>query len=153
MKSLVFVCVVLFAATADARIFGRYQASNSGGGTVSHSESLDTYQGPLCQTERLLLQRINEQRAQYGLRALILDPIREKMARRHTAWMVRNRQLTHSNEGAENIAMGYSTPEATVNQWMNSPGHRANILNPNYQFTGIAGYMLNGQCYWCQQFN
>ena len=147
--SILFVCFFLFAASAEAR---RHYSSQSSG--VSHSESLDTYQGPIHPVESLLLQRINEQRARYGLRALVLNPILHLQARRHAAWMVRNRNLTHTaSEAAENIAMGYATVEDTVNQWMNSDGHRANILNPNYTSTGVAGYMLNGSCYWCQQFN
>lgn len=48
----------------------------------------------------------------------------------------------------ENIAWGYDTPEAVVNGWMNSEGHRSNILNENYTDIGI-GYN-NG--YWVQNF-
>jgi len=48
----------------------------------------------------------------------------------------------------ENIAWGYDTSEAVVNGWMNSEGHRSNILNGNYTDIGI-GYN-NG--YWVQNF-
>lgn len=55
----------------------------------------------------------------------------------------------------ENIAAGSNTPEAVVKQWMNSPGHRANILNPAYHFLGV-GYVYaeNSQYthYWVQMF-
>lgn len=54
----------------------------------------------------------------------------------------------------ENIAAGQKTPEAVVNGWMNSPGHRANILNPNYKKIGI-GYMRTNsgyKYYWVQMF-
>jgi uncharacterized protein YkwD len=37
----------------------------------------------------------------------------------------------------ENIAMGYSSPNATMVGWMNSPGHRANILNPSFTHLGV----------------
>ncbi|MED3764544.1 CAP domain-containing protein [Ureibacillus sp. FSL K6-8385] len=50
----------------------------------------------------------------------------------------------------ENIAQGQRTPEQVVNAWMNSPGHRANILNPNYTHIGV-GFAENGY-YWTQQF-
>ena len=54
----------------------------------------------------------------------------------------------------ENIAQGYATVEDAVSGWMNSPGHRANILNGSYQRTGIAAYQdESGHAYWCQQFN
>src|SRR5436305_7705289 len=43
---------------------------------------------------------------------------------------------------AENIAAGYPTPEAVVSGWMNSPGHRANIMSPNYTEIGVG--VVNG---------
>jgi uncharacterized protein YkwD len=55
---------------------------------------------------------------------------------------------------AENIAAGFPTPEAVVESWMNSPGHRANILSP--QFTEIGVGMTSGGgpygTYWTQEF-
>ena len=52
----------------------------------------------------------------------------------------------------ENIAWGQKTPEEVVNAWMNSSGHRANILNKNYTSIGV-GYYLNGTTpYWAQLF-
>ena len=50
----------------------------------------------------------------------------------------------------ENIAMGYGTPQAVVDGWMNSPGHRANILNANFTQIGV-GYVADGN-YWTQLF-
>ena len=50
----------------------------------------------------------------------------------------------------ENIAKGYASPEAVVNAWMNSPGHRANILNSTYTHIGV-GYVPSGN-YWTQMF-
>jgi len=59
----------------------------------------------------------------------------------------------------ENIAAGYATPEDVVQGWMNSPGHRANILNPSYREMGIGYYYLandtgnvNQNYYWTQDF-
>lgn len=53
----------------------------------------------------------------------------------------------------ENIAYGYSTPAAVMNGWMNSPGHRANILGKQYNQIGV-GMVKNskGQIYWTQVF-
>ncbi len=60
---------------------------------------------------------------------------------------------------AENIAAGYGTAAAAVNGWMNSEGHRANILNCNLQETGVGYYYLandtgsvNYYSYWTQVF-
>lgn len=52
---------------------------------------------------------------------------------------------------AENIAKGYKTPESVVKGWMESPGHRANILNKNYGKMGIGLYTV-GVNYWTQMF-
>jgi uncharacterized YkwD family protein len=50
----------------------------------------------------------------------------------------------------ENIAMGQRTPQEVVTAWMNSPGHRANILNANFTHLGV-GYVASGN-YWTQMF-
>lgn len=53
----------------------------------------------------------------------------------------------------ENIAYGYSTPASVMSGWMNSPGHRANILGRQYNQIGV-GMVKNskGQIYWTQVF-
>jgi len=108
---------------------------------------------PVYTTETQLLNQVNAERQRYGLAALILDPIVHMRARRHCGWMANNRQMVHSVDGAENIAMGSSTVDGVMVQWMNSSGHRANILNPGYRKIGIAGYVSpEGTPYWCQQF-
>ncbi len=53
---------------------------------------------------------------------------------------------------AENIAYGQTTPEAVMSSWMNSSGHRANILNPNLKELGVGIYESNGIIYWSQNF-
>ena len=50
----------------------------------------------------------------------------------------------------ENIAKGQKTAESVMKGWMNSSGHRANILNPSYTQIGV-GYVANGH-YWTQMF-
>ncbi|MFJ7953599.1 CAP domain-containing protein [Lysinibacillus sp. NPDC096418] len=50
----------------------------------------------------------------------------------------------------ENIAKGQRTPQEVVQAWMDSPGHRANILNTNFTHIGV-GYVKTGN-YWTQQF-
>lgn len=63
--------------------------------------------------------------------------------------MIRNFGLTYRTAG-ENIAKGYTTPQAVVDGWMNSSGHRANILNATYTEIGV-GYVADGH-YWTQMF-
>lgn len=52
----------------------------------------------------------------------------------------------------ENIAWGQKTPEAVMQAWMNSSGHRANILNARYTSIGVGYYVVNGTPYWTQLF-
>ncbi len=56
--------------------------------------------------------------------------------------------LTGSWHTGQNIAMGQTTVEQVMNDWMNSPGHRANILSKNYREIGIGFY----QNEWVQDF-
>lgn len=53
----------------------------------------------------------------------------------------------------ENIAYGQKTPEQVMEGWMNSQGHRANILNPNFTAIGVGHYQNSrGVSYWTQLF-
>ena len=52
----------------------------------------------------------------------------------------------------ENIAYGQSTPAAVMNAWMNSEGHRANILNASFTNIGVGYTVINGTPYWAQMF-
>lgn len=63
--------------------------------------------------------------------------------------MIRAYGLTYRSAG-ENIAKGQRTPQQVVNAWMNSSGHRANILNHSYTHIGV-GYEAKGH-YWTQMF-
>ena len=63
--------------------------------------------------------------------------------------MLRAFGLSYRTAG-ENIAMGYAAPAAVVAGWMNSEGHRANILSSAYTKIGV-GYVADGH-YWTQQF-
>ncbi len=63
--------------------------------------------------------------------------------------MMRAFGLSYRTAG-ENIAMGQSTPAAVVNAWMNSAGHRANILSRSFTKIGV-GYVASGN-YWTQMF-
>lgn len=63
--------------------------------------------------------------------------------------MMKSFVISYKTAG-ENIAKGYATPKAVVDAWMNSPGHRANILNPSYTHIGV-GFVASGN-YWTQMF-
>lgn len=57
------------------------------------------------------------------------------------------------NAAGENIAMGQPLPEQIMDSWMNSSGHKANILDSNFGKIGIGYYYENGQSYWVQMFS
>jgi uncharacterized protein YkwD len=104
--------------------------------------------------ENAIVERTNQERARRGLRPLALDFGLLASARKHAAWMSRRQSLQHTNQPvAENIAMGQNSSAEVVRDWMNSPGHRANILNASYSRIGVAAYTsASGTVYWCQQF-
>lgn len=57
------------------------------------------------------------------------------------------------NAWSENIGAGQKTPQQIVDGWMNSDGHRKNLLNPNYTKIGVGIYMdASGRLYWAQLF-
>ncbi|MEI6144135.1 MAG: CAP domain-containing protein [Candidatus Berkelbacteria bacterium] len=66
-----------------------------------------------------------------------------------TPWMFILRAGYNYSVAGENLAKGFSSSEGVVSAWMNSPAHRANILNPNYQEIGVGvvkgAFTENGQ--------
>lgn len=109
---------------------------------------------PLYPIEAQILHYTNLQRQRHGLPPLELDERLLKSARAHCQWMCRRDSLQHTTAPvAENIAWGQGSAEEVVRDWMNSPGHRANILNRNHRRIGVAAYAMPGRrIYWCQQF-
>lgn len=108
----------------------------------------------LRQIEKNIVMFTNQERQRYGLPPLKVDPQLVESARRHAIWMTANQTLQHTNQQvAENIAMGQPTSQDVVRSWMNSSGHRANILSGGHRRIGVAAYRTaQGTIYWCQQF-
>jgi uncharacterized protein YkwD len=119
--------------------------------------------------ENLAVKLTNAQRAQHGCSALRVDVHLVTAARQHSRDMRVRHYFDHntpdgktpwdrikadgySQPGAENIAMGYATSQAVVNGWMNSPGHRANILNCSLKAVGIGVEYGSGGPWWTQDF-
>ncbi|HVC93170.1 MAG TPA: CAP domain-containing protein [Pirellulales bacterium] len=104
--------------------------------------------------ERLIIQHTNAERKRYGLAPLVADKHLIKSARTHATWMTTRQTLTHTNQPvAENIAYGQESAAEAVRSWMNSAGHRANILHRGHRRIGVAAFVArNGRIYWCQQF-
>lgn len=118
--------------------------------------------------EAEVVRLVNEIRQQNGLRPLTANWELSRVARYKSQDMVDNRYFSHTSPtygtpfqmikafgisyrtAGENIAYGYATPQAVVDGWMNSSGHRANILNASYTQIGV-GYVARGN-YWTQMF-
>jgi uncharacterized protein YkwD len=109
------------------------------------------------QTEALNL--INNARTSAGLEPLVNDPNLEALAREHVLYMIQQGKLSHdgfydraSRSGyrsvGENVAMGYRSAGLLVDGWLSSPGHKANIMNPAYRYSGLV--YINGWA--CQIF-
>ena len=108
----------------------------------------------LLQIEQNIIDFTNAERVRHGRTPLEVDPGLMRSAREHAAWMTNRRSMVHTSQPvAENIAMGQRDSRQAVNAWMNSSGHRANILNSGYSRIGAAAYRTpSGTIYWCQQF-
>jgi uncharacterized protein YkwD len=120
---------------------------------VSPSTTSSTASLELHQVEQNIVHYTNLQRQRHGLPPLAIDQRLVATARRHCSWMARSGSLVHTSAAvAENIAMGQNNSLQAVRDWMNSPGHRANILNGSYRRVGAAAYTsAGGQVFWCLQ--
>ena len=128
---------------------------SSGGGSTGGSSSGSTTTASLTSDELDTFNLINQQRANNGLSALKIDNELQRVARIKAQDMVNNNYFDHNSPtygtpfnmmknfgisyktAGENIA-GNSSNSAAVTAWMNSPGHRANILNSSFNYTGLA---------------
>jgi len=95
----------------------------------------------------------NAQRAQGGIPPLEIDRGVQASAQQHAEWMAAHGSMTHSDyNGCENIAAGQQSSAAVMSAWMNSRGHRANILRGGVRYMGIGvAVAANGVKYWCFQ--
>ncbi len=121
--------------------------------------------------EQKVVELVNVERQKNGLSPLTLDTAISNIARTKSKDMATNNYFAHQSPTygsagdmlskskinwsawGENIAYGQRTPEAVVTAWMNSSGHRANILSSNFGKIGV-GYATNssGTPYWTQMF-
>ncbi|ADG82492.1 CAP domain-containing protein [Thermincola potens] len=123
--------------------------------------------------EQRVLELVNIERKKAGLQPVVLDKKLTLAARAKAQDMVDKRYFGHTSptygtfgeqlkyfgisyrSAGENIASGQKTPEAVMKSWMNSPGHRANILSPKFNKMGV-GYAYtsagNYHHYWAQWF-
>ena len=115
---------------------------------------------------------VNAERAAEGLSSLSSDATLTVMAEDYACEMIEGDFFAHVNpdtgstpatraddhgyayyEVGENLALGYGSPEDVMVAWMNSPGHRANILHDTYTEMGVGVRTApDGEVYWVQEF-
>ncbi|MDF2506139.1 SafA/ExsA family spore coat assembly protein [Clostridium sp.] len=122
-------------------------------------------------SEAEVIRLVNVERSKNGLGPLAANWQVGRVARYKSQDMINKKYFSHTSPtygspfnmmeqfgikfsaAGENIAMGQRTPAEVVNAWMNSPGHRANILNPSYTQLGVGlAKDSKGTCYWTQMF-
>ncbi|CAM5448208.1 hypothetical protein SCANM63S_01333 [Streptomyces canarius] len=113
---------------------------------------------------------VNKERAAAGCGPVTEDPQLDKAAQGHSDDMAARGFFYHTDPDGdgpgeritaagyrwstygENIAKGQQTPQAVMDSWMNSPGHRANILNCAFKDIGVGAHDGSGGPWWTQAF-
>lgn len=121
--------------------------------------------------ESEVIRLVNVERSKKGLQTLKANWQLSRVARYKSQDMVDKNYFSHTSPtygspfrmmesfgvrysaAGENIAMGQRTPAEVMNAWMNSPGHRNNILSPSFTEIGVGlAKGQNGRYYWTQMF-
>ncbi len=121
--------------------------------------------------ENEVIRLVNVERAKAGLQALTQNWQLSRVARYKSQDMIDKGYFAHNSPtygspfkmmesfgirysaAGENIAMGQQSPAQVMNAWMNSPGHRNNIMSPSFTQIGVGlAKNKNGRMYWTQMF-
>ncbi len=138
---------------------------------ASSSQADDEIESAYRDFQKRVITLVNKERAANGLSALKENAELDKVATLKSEDMAKLNYFSHTSPtygspfemlsqfgitytaAGENIAMGQPTPESVMDAWMNSEGHRANILNSNYTEIGVGiTKNANGQYIWTQTF-
>lgn len=125
----------------------------------------------MSQMETEVVRLVNIERQKNGLSSFTVNGKLSDVARMKSKDMASNNYFSHQSPSygspfemmksfgisyktaGENIAKGYNSAESVVRGWMNSQGHRENILNPSFNTIGVGAYTSsNGTIYWTQMF-
>ena len=149
---------------------GQQTEEDSKGDNIEDGEDR-TSETQISTEMKQVLNLVNQERAKQGLKSLQLDnqltnvaTVKAKDMRDKnyfdnnsptygTPFEMMQQFGVHYSYAGENIAAGQKSAEQVMNDWMNSSGHRANILNKNYTHLGV-GYVKGGSygTYWVQEF-
>ena len=150
---------------------GSATAENSNSDKIQSGNNAAPAESSVSQQAQQVLQLVNEERKKQGLKSLKLSSKLTSIANVKAADMAKNNYLSHTSptygtpfqmlqhfgvsyrSAGENIAAGQKSPQEVMQAWMNSSGHRANILNSSYTELGV-GYYAGGsyKTEWVQLF-
>ena len=135
---------------------------NNSANTTSGSTSNQTSTAAFAQR---VIELVNEERAQYGLSPLSADSALMNSAGIRAKELVTLFSHTRPDGSSyrtlmpsglmtwgENVAMGQRSPESVMESWMNSQGHRENILSDDFSLIGVGCYSDGSTLYWVQNF-
>ena len=145
---------------------------NNNDNTVEKPEdNNNSSNGEFASFQKEVLRLVNVERSKMGLKELTLNTELSRVATLKSQDMIDKNYFSHTSPtygspfdmmkkfnisyrtAGENIAMGQKTPAQVVEAWMNSEGHRANILNANYTDLGVGvAKSSKGTIYWTQMF-
>ena len=145
--------------------------NNSGSTEEKPSTTPSINNSDFSSYQQQVLELVNVERTKRGLSALTLDSKLSSVATKKSQDMIDKNYFDHTSPtygspfdmmkkfgisyrtAGENIAKGQRTPQEVMNAWMNSSGHRANILNANFTKLGVGiAKDSNGRLYWTQMF-
>ncbi|WP_326766478.1 CAP domain-containing protein [Streptomyces sp. NBC_01591] len=147
---------------------GAPQAAAPVSAPKASAPAASTPAAPATDAAARVLKLVNSERDKAGCSPLTLNAELTKAAQAHSADMASHENMSHTgSDGSapddritragydwssygENVAYGYSTPESVMAGWMDSPGHRANILDCSFKEIGV-GLAQPGD-YWTQDF-
>ena len=135
---------------------------NNSANTTSGSASNQTSTAAFAQR---VIELVNEERAKYGLSPLSADSALMNSADIRAKELVTLFSHTRPDGSSyrtlmpsglmtwgENVAMGQRSPESVMESWMNSQGHRENILSDDFSLIGVGCYSDGSTLYWVQNF-
>jgi uncharacterized protein YkwD len=141
-----------------------------GSATLQPAVRLDPPRIQQSPTAQAVFDLVNSERAARGLAPMTYDTKLELAAQRHSEDQARSERMSHTGSdgstmvqridrvgfawrsAAENVAYGYDSPAAVMAGWMNSDGHRRNILSSNTHIGVGVAYGTDGRPYWTQVF-
>ncbi|MCI6736528.1 MAG: CAP domain-containing protein [Intestinibacter sp.] len=144
---------------------------NNGENQNDDNNSNDTINSDFTKEQLEVLEIVNKERKANGLKPLTLNKELSNVATVKSQDMINKGYFDHTSPtygspfdmmksfgisykaAGENIAKDQKTPSEVMNSWMNSPGHRANILSPNFTELGVGvAKDSKGTIYWTQMF-